>query len=128
RAAVPAHWAGEHGLQLVALDLLDYAGVRALLAELRPDYVFHLAAQAIVQEAFRDPAATLVNNIVGELNVLRALQDLGLSARALLIGSSEEYGHVRPDDLPVDEATPFRPENPYAVSKIGQDMLGLQYF
>jgi len=69
-----------------------------------------------------------VNNIIAELNLLRAVQELGLATRILLIGSSEEYGHVRPDDLPVNEETPFRPENPYAVSKIAQDMLGLQYF
>jgi GDP-4-dehydro-6-deoxy-D-mannose reductase len=128
RRPLDSAWATQHRLRLAPVELLDYAGTRDLLADLRPDFIFHLAAQAIVQQALRDPEATLVNNIVGELNVLRAVQELGLTPRILLIGSSEQYGHVRPEDLPVNEDTPFRPENPYAVSKIAQDMLGLQYF
>jgi GDP-4-dehydro-6-deoxy-D-mannose reductase len=125
--AVPA-WLAATRLQMVAADLCDYDQTRRMLAETRPDLIFHLAAQAIVQRALSDPQATLVNNVVGELNLLRGVRDLGLPARVLLAGSSEEYGHVQPDDLPVDEETPFRPENPYAVSKIATDMLGLQYY
>ncbi|HMA35446.1 MAG TPA: GDP-mannose 4,6-dehydratase [Chloroflexia bacterium] len=128
RAPLPGAGAGPSRLQTARLELVDYPATRALLAQLRPDFIFHLAAQSIVQRALQDPEATLVNNIVGELNVLRAVQELALPARILLVGSSEEYGHVQPEDLPVDEDTPFRPENPYAVSKIAQDMLGLQYF
>ncbi|HET7080177.1 MAG TPA: GDP-mannose 4,6-dehydratase [Chloroflexia bacterium] len=128
RRPLDSTWATQHRIRMAPVDLLDYAGTRDLLAELRPDFIFHLAAQAIVQQALRDPQGTLVNNVVGELNVLRAVQELGLTPRILLIGSSEQYGHVRPEDLPVNEDTPFRPENPYAVSKITQDMLGLQYF
>jgi GDP-4-dehydro-6-deoxy-D-mannose reductase len=128
RAPLAPGWAAQHRLRAVPVELTDYASTRALLAEARPDYLFHLAAQAIVQRALSDPEATLVNNIVGELHLLRAVRELELPTRILLIGSSEEYGHVGPDDLPVDEDTPFRPENPYAVSKIAQDMLGLQYF
>jgi GDP-4-dehydro-6-deoxy-D-mannose reductase len=128
RSVLTPAWAAQYRLQIAPLELTEYASVRALLAELRPDFLFHLAAQAIVQQALRDPEATLVNNIVAELNLLRAIQELGLPTRILLIGSSEEYGHVRAADLPVAEETPFRPENPYAVSKIAQDMLGLQYY
>jgi GDP-4-dehydro-6-deoxy-D-mannose reductase len=124
----PPDWAADLGVRLVAADLTDTDQTRRLLAETRPDLVFHLAAQAIVQRALTDPQATLVNNLVGELNLLRGVRELGLETRLLLIGSSEEYGHVQPDDLPVDEETPFRPENPYAVSKIATDMLGLQFF
>ncbi|MGI8586416.1 MAG: GDP-mannose 4,6-dehydratase [Chloroflexia bacterium] len=120
--------AGRHGLRIAQADLTDWEATRSLLADLRPDYIFHLAAQSIVQEALRDPQATLMNNIVGELNVLRAMHELELPARVLLVGSGEEYGRVCPEDLPVDEDTPFRPDNPYAVSKIAQDMLGLQYW
>lgn len=121
-------WAAAVRLRVLAADLTDYEQVRRMLAEARPDLIFHLAAQAIVQRALADPEATLVNNLVGQLNLLRGLRELGLETRVLLAGSSEEYGHVRPADLPVDEDTPFRPENPYAVSKIATDMLGLQYY
>ncbi|HUS15553.1 MAG TPA: GDP-mannose 4,6-dehydratase [Chloroflexia bacterium] len=128
RRTLDATWATERRLQPVAVELADYGATRDALADIRPDFLFHLAAQSIVQRAFSDPESTLVNNIVGELNVLRAIKELNLPTRILLVGSSEEYGHVEPEDLPVDEDTPFRPENPYAVSKIAQDMLGLQYF
>lgn len=128
RPPVDPAWAAGVRLQVVAADLIDYEQVRRMLAEARPDLIFHLAAQAIVQRALTDPQATLVNNMVSELNLLRGVRELGLEARLMLVGSSEEYGHVQPDDLPVDEDTPFRPENPYAVSKIATDMLGLQYY
>ncbi len=121
-------WAADLRLHLVAANLTDYQETRRMLVETRPDLIFHLAAQSIVQRALADPEATLVNNLVSELNLLRGLRELGLESRLLLTGSSEQYGHVRPDDLPVDEDTPFRPENPYAVSKIATDMLGLQYY
>ncbi len=128
RVALDAAWTSRHHLQLAPLELTEYSAVRDLLAALRPEYLFHLAAQSIVQRAQRDPEATLVNNLIGQLNVLRAVQELSLPTRVLLVGSSEEYGHVLPEDLPVDEDTPFRPTNSYAVSKVAQDMLGLQYF
>ncbi len=128
RVALDTAWLAQQRLQLAPVELAEYEGVRDLLAAVRPAYLFHLAAQSIVARAQSDPEATLVNNLVGQLNVLRAVQELGLPTRILLIGSSEEYGHVLPADLPVDEDTPFRPTNSYAVSKVAQDMLGLQYF
>src|SRR5689334_1334213 len=60
-------------LRLISAELADYGSVRSLLAEVRPDCIFHLAAQAIVQRALADPEATLVNNLVGQLNMLRAM-------------------------------------------------------
>lgn len=127
RPAVDPAWAAGLRLQMVAADLNDYGDTRAALAEVRPDLVFHLAAQAIVQRALVDPEATLINNLRGQFYLLRAVRELELPARLLVIGSSEEYGHVTPDDLPVNEDTPFRPENPYAVSKIATDMMALQH-
>jgi len=121
----------EHILSRIALypaDLSDYGRVRELCARIRPDHVFHLAAQASVERAWLDPAATLVNNIVAQLNLLRAIAELRLEPRILVVGSADEYGAVREEDLPIDEETPLRPINPYAVSKIAQDYLGYQYY
>ncbi len=121
----------EHILSRIALypaDLSDYGRVRELCARIRPDHVFHLAAQASVERAWLDPAATLVNNIVAQLNLLRAIAELRLEPRILIVGSADEYGAVREEDLPIDEETPLRPINPYAVSKIAQDYLGYQYY
>jgi len=121
----------EHILPRIALhlaDLSDYGRVRELCARIRPDYVFHLAAQASVERSWLNPAETLVNNITAQLNLLQAVIDLRLESRMLVIGSADEYGAVRAEDLPIDENTPLRPINPYAVSKIAQDYLGYQYF
>ena len=126
-AAAQPTWATERDIQLWPVELTDYAAVTRLLGETAPDLIFHLAAQAIVQKALAAPEATLVNNIVSQLNLLRGVREVGLPTQLLLVGSAEEYGHVQPTDLPVNEDTPFRPDNPYAVSKIATDMLGLQY-
>jgi GDP-4-dehydro-6-deoxy-D-mannose reductase len=115
-------------IALYPADLSDYGRVRELCARIRPDHVFHLAAQASVERAWLDPAATLVNNIVAQLSLLRAIAELRLEPRILIVGSADEYGAVREEDLPIDEETPLRPINPYAVSKIAQDYLGYQYY
>jgi GDP-4-dehydro-6-deoxy-D-mannose reductase len=116
------------GVRWVACDLTDRQQTASMVGEVRPQFVFHLAAQSNVQEAFRNPEATLVNNVVGQLNLLLALRTAAPDARILVVGSSEQYGLVRPEDIPVDEDTPFRPTNPYAVSKIAQDALAVQHF
>ena len=108
-------------------DLTDRAFAHSLVGEVRPDLVFHLAAQASVAAAWTDPSSTFVNNVVGQINLLDAVATLAPAARVLVVGSAEEYGLVHPDELPITEDQPFRPNNPYAVSKIAQDMLGYQY-
>jgi len=114
-------------MRLYPLDLGDFDQVHELCARLQPDYLFHLAAQASVERSWLDPAATLTNNITAQLNLLQAVVDLRLDCRVLVVGSADEYGAVRVEDLPIDEDTPLRPVNPYAVSKVAQDYLGLQY-
>lgn len=111
----------------VASDLTDRSQVAAMVAEVRPHFVFHLAAQSNVQVAFKDPESTLMTNVIGQLHLLDALREHSPDARIVVVGSSEEYGLVRPEDIPIDEDTPFRPNNPYAVSKIAQDALATQY-
>ncbi|HOG48108.1 MAG TPA: GDP-mannose 4,6-dehydratase [Anaerolineae bacterium] len=115
-------------LRLYLGDMEDTGWLRGVLADIRPDYVFHLAAQAAVPQAWASPGPTLVNNILGQLNLIEALLALELRPRLLIIGSADEYGLVRPDELPVRETNPLRPNNPYSVSKIAQDYLGYQYF
>lgn len=114
--------------EFVYLDLRQTEDVRALLAERRPDAIIHLAAQSHVPTAYRDPWDTLENNIRGQLNLLEACVALGLKPRFLVIGSGEEYGRDAPGAMPLREEHPLRPENPYSVSKVAQDVLGYQYF
>jgi GDP-4-dehydro-6-deoxy-D-mannose reductase len=117
----------EPRLRLQHADLRDPQVVQALVAEVQPDYVFHLAAQSFVPTSFADPWDTLENNIRAQLNLLEAVRQSECEVRLLVIGSNEEYGAPQPDELPQTEESPLRPHNPYAVSKIAQDFLGFQY-
>ena len=108
--------------------LLNLPALKQFLRSARPDYVFHLAAQAFVPSSWQDPWSTLENNIRGQLNVLLAALSLEPSPRVLVVGSAEEYGLVAADELPVRESNALRPYSPYAVSKVAQDMLGYQYY
>lgn len=115
-------------LEIYPAELSRLQVVEFILEESQPDVIFHLAAQPLTAASFRDPWGTLETNISMQVNILQAVVNLKLDCRVIVVGSSEEYGLVRPEDLPVDEETPLRPANPYAVSKVAQDMLGLQYF
>jgi len=120
----------DHILGRIALhpaDLGEAAQVRELLAAIRPEHVFHLAAQASSRRSWENPRETLVTNITIQLGLLQAIVGEGLSPRVLIVGSADEYGLVGTEDLPIDENTPLRPLSPYAVSKIAQDYLGYQY-
>jgi GDP-4-dehydro-6-deoxy-D-mannose reductase len=114
---------------LVECDLRDLSSVQNLLSVARPDYIIHLAAQSFVQASWHTPAETLNTNSISQVNLLEAIRDRGASApRFLAIGSSEEYGLVYEDELPIRETNPLRPLSPYAVSKVTQDLMGYQYF
>lgn len=115
-------------LTLLEADLRDYTSLHHLLDEVRPDYIFHLAAQSFVPSSWRAPAETLTTNIAGQTNLFEAVRALDLDPTIQIACSSEEYGLVLPDEVPIRESNPLRPLSPYAVSKIGQDFLGYQYF
>jgi GDP-4-dehydro-6-deoxy-D-mannose reductase len=109
-----------------SLDLRSADAVHDVLDTVRPDIIIHLAAMADVGQSFRNPWGTLENNILAQVNVLQALVRLKLNSRVLVVSSAEIYGAVGGE--PLDENTPFRPNNPYSVSKVAQDMMGLQYY
>ncbi len=115
-------------VKLVEADLKDYISIRNILKEIRPDYIFHLAAQSFVPTSWKLPQETLQINILGQVNILEAMKELKLDAVIQIAGSSEEYGLVYEHELPIKETNPLRPLSPYAVSKIAQDFLGYQYF
>ncbi len=116
-------------LSLTKVDLMDREKVFELIKNESPDVLFHLAALSSPAESFKDPSRTINNNIVGEINLLESIREAGLTeTRILIISSAEVYGVVSQEDLPVDEETELRPASPYAVSKIAQDFLGLQYY
>jgi len=109
-------------------DLRDASSVHKLLAEVRPQRIFHLAAQSYVPSSWNSPAETITTNVIGQLNIFEAMRELELDARIQIAGSSEEYGLVHPEEAPITEDNPLRPLSPYAVSKVAQDTLAYQYF
>jgi GDP-4-dehydro-6-deoxy-D-mannose reductase len=115
-------------VQLVECDLRDASGVRAMLGTVRPERIFHLAAQSYVPASWRNPSETLTGNVACQLNLFEGVRAAGLSPRIQIAGSSEEYGHVLPHEVPIREENPLRPLSPYAVSKVAQDLLAYQYW
>jgi GDP-4-dehydro-6-deoxy-D-mannose reductase len=105
----------------LGVDLLDPEMVHAAVRDARPDVVHHLAARAHVGESWREPEAYLRDNAAMTLHLLEAVRDEAPEASVVVVGSSELYGP--PASLPVDETAPLRPQNPYAVSKAGADLL-----
>jgi GDP-4-dehydro-6-deoxy-D-mannose reductase len=115
-------------IHLREADLRDYSSIHALLDEVRPDAIFHLAAQSFVPSSWRAPAETLGTNITGQTYLFEAVRYLGIDPTIQIACSSEEYGLVHPHETPIKEDNPLRPLSPYAVSKVAQDFMGYQYF
>lgn len=121
RTATPQH------PRTSSCDLIDAPAVRDLVAAIAPQAVVHLASMASVGESFQQPQLTLTNNLTAACNVLEAVRYEAAAARLLMIGSAEQYGIVDANELPLSEAQPQRPASPYAVAKVAQEHLALQY-
>jgi GDP-4-dehydro-6-deoxy-D-mannose reductase len=115
-------------IELVECDLRDASSVRDVVDQLRPDRIFHLAAQSFVPTSWTAPSESLTTNILGQLHLFEAVKKLGTRPGIQLACSSEQYGMVYENELPIRETNPQRPLSPYAVSKVGQDALGYQYW
>lgn len=109
------------------LDILDMEQIVSLLERIRPDYIFHLAAQSSVSVSWKNPGLTIDVNIKGSVNVLDAIRQLDYKPRVLLIGSGEEYGHIKEGECPIVEDNTLRPGNIYAATKSCQNMIGKIY-
>ncbi|HZJ18066.1 MAG TPA: GDP-mannose 4,6-dehydratase [Patescibacteria group bacterium] len=110
------------------LNLNSKEETEKLISEVKPDIIFHLAASTSPAQSFKKPLETITNNISSELNLLEAIRKEELfDTKILIISSAEIYGMVNRNELPISEKTSFKPGSPYAVSKIAQDFLGLQY-
>lgn len=105
------------------IDLIDAAGIDAAIERIRPDAVIHLAGQAFVPDAVRDPVATYNTNFIGTQHLLAALKRHGFKGRFVFVSSADVYGATPADELPIRETQQPRPLNPYAVSKRAAEML-----
>ncbi|MBI4999436.1 GDP-mannose 4,6-dehydratase [Candidatus Gottesmanbacteria bacterium] len=115
-------------LNLYDADISDSHSLHSIFVKIKPDYIFHLAAQSFVQTSWASPATTMEINIVGSVHLFEAIRRAEINPIIQIACSSEEYGLVYPNEIPVKEENPLRPQSPYAVSKVAMDYLGYQYF
>lgn len=109
-------------------DITDFCSMLEIISKVKPDYLFHLAAQSFVPLSWEAPKATLDTNIIGTVNVLEGVRRFSPETTVHIAGSSEEYGMVNPDECPITEQQPLRPLSPYGVSKVAADLLAQQYY
>lgn len=115
-------------ISLVDGDLCDLSAIIRHVKSIKPEIIFHLAAQSYVLTSFNSPIHTMWSNVIGTTNLLEAIRILEIGPIVHICSSSEVYGHVREDEVPIKETCPFRPASPYAVSKVGEDMVAFQYW
>ena len=108
-------------------DLRDTLSIQAVVGRAKPDFVFHLAAQSFPRTSFDSPLDTMDTNIQGTVRVLDALQQHAPKAVIHVCASSEVFGRVPKEKLPIDEECSFHPASPYAISKVGTDLVGRFY-
>lgn len=114
-------------IHLMYGDLRDSDSINHVVREVKPDYVFHLAAQSYPQTSFTAPLDTYETNIQGTSRVLEALRQYAKSACIHVCASSEVFGRVPKEKLPINEECTFHPASPYAISKVGTDLVGRFY-
>jgi len=114
----------DDGVRWRELDVVDGEACRALVAEARPDWVFHLAGLAHVAQCEREPERALAVNFGGTRRVLEACAAAARDARVMIVSSAEVYGHVPPERQPITEDQPRRPATAYALSKACAELAG----
>lgn len=116
------------GVRAVPCNFQDRDSVRKVLDALTPDVIFHLAAQSLIQASWKDFEGTFQTNVFGTYYLLETLREKNWKGRLVIAGSSSEYGSIPANEAPLQEGGPFQPRNPYALSKIAEDLLGWVYF
>lgn len=118
----------ENKIVLHDLEIKDSKSTESLIEKTKPDKIFHFAAQSYVIASYASPRDTIDTNIIGTLNLLEAIRKVDIDPIIHICSSSEVYGQVTEDEVPIKETNQFRPASPYAVSKVGMDRLSYQYF
>lgn len=108
-------------------DLLDTDKLTNIMYQFQPNLILHLASYSSVAFSWKEPTSSFQNNTNIFLNLLEAVRKLNLKARILSVGSSEEYGKVSKENLPLTEDSPLMPSSPYAVARVSQELLSKIY-
>ena len=114
-------------VKLVDTDIRDAHNVEKTIRAVEPDEIYHLAAQSFVPSSWESPQETITTNVIGTVNILEGVRSANTEIKIQIAGSSEEYGLVKADELPIKESNPLRPLSPYGVSKVAADKLACQY-
>lgn len=114
-------------ITLKECDITDAYCVRKAINDIEPDIIFHLAAQSFVPSSWSSPVETMQTNVIGSMNIFEAVRNCKNDPIIQIAGSSEEYGMVYENEVPITEDNPLRPLSPYGVSKVAMDLLGYQY-
>ena len=113
-------------------DLSDRSSISKILYEVKPDVVYHFAAQSFPESSFKTQVSTLNTNVIGTTNLLEELrlaqERIMLSPVIISVSSSEVYGNPEPDEVPIKETNPIRTANPYSISKVGHDLMSQYYY
>lgn len=115
-------------IKLYDCELRDATNVYSVIREFKPDIVFHLAATSFVKSSFSSAAEVITNNTISQINIAEALIHVNKDAIMHIACSSEQYGIVSKDEIPIKETNLLRPLSPYGVSKVAQEMLAIQYY
>lgn len=115
-------------INIYDVDLNDLSSTFRAIKKIQPDLIFHLASHANVRLSFDNPKAVMDNNISSTLNLLEAVKLSKINPKIQMCSTSEVYGRVKEEDVPINESCSINPASPYAVSKVCQDLLGKTYF
>jgi GDP-4-dehydro-6-deoxy-D-mannose reductase len=118
----------EHQVEWVDCDMMDMKSVMKAIAQIKPDVIFHMASQSFVSPSWDHPHLYMDANYKMTVNLLEACLHADINPRIHIPGSGEEYGDIAEDELPIDHTTVLRPVNPYAVTKVAQDLIAYVYF
>ncbi len=115
------------GVTTLACDFRNRNAVESVLKKSKPDVIFHFAGQSNILRSWKQFDETFQTNVSGTYYLLEALRKFRIKSRVIVAGSSSEYGPVKDKRVKLSETSPFRPSNPYALSKVGEDLLGFVY-